>query len=247
MKYYGLAVLVIHLALPIFSMSCSKNLNYEGDSASRRNRDISRLESPLRAERIEAVRSLEARPSDEAVLAIVRSFRYETAFVLHGSPTGRTFQSEYLARHPHEAFPALIEGLKNNDANVRRHSAFTIGVMGDPSKIKPLEGALSSELASVDRFQLTADKMTAELLTIRTITEAMRRLDAHQTVDYLLQLVEERKTLNRQLVIEDCLSRVVRPEALTFRCSDDEQSNGTCLDRWQSWWSQAQSSDVLRH
>jgi HEAT repeat protein len=178
------------------------------------------LESPSRATRYRALNEAVASPGTPTrIRAVVNSFRYETVFMLHGRATHPTAQTRYLVAHATGAFPALVESLKSDNPNVRRHAALTLGLIGRVDALPPLRWAMKDE---IDRLTAEAENDRESLQAgIRTMVYAMSMLSPRETADDLIaELVNSRSVARRAAVI-DALSQLFDPLKVRVVCRLD--------------------------
>ncbi|MCC6132537.1 MAG: hypothetical protein IT186_21645 [Acidobacteria bacterium] len=159
------------------------------------------LRSPSPEAREKAYAQLEAAGALDAVTieAAVEAFGFADFGVGRIRPDGpdtrETPLTTIVARQGQRARQALLAGLNHKDWNVRRYSAFCLGVIGEAADFSALSRAFCAEVgrAQSSRFEAKGLRPRPLLSPLRAIAEALARINRQQSASFFLSLFLPRK------------------------------------------------------
>lgn len=154
-----------------------------------------------------------------------------------GPVTTDTAVTRALLRHGDAAFPFLIVGLRDDDYNVRRYSAFCLGRLCRRQALPELRRSLEAEIPKAQTMS-AADASGQEgpfISVLAAMAEAAVRIDAPGTVEWMLGwFVSGRKDF-RNLALNAVLTQVLAETPGGPWNASDEWTDARAPE-WRQWW-----------
>jgi hypothetical protein len=170
-----------------------------------------------------------------------------------GPDTGETPITRVLVKHSRESAPFLLESIKSEDWDIRRYSAFCLGLIGDPSSIPDLRVRIIQETKMLSKERITVGTGTGPselpLFILRAVVQAYARIAPRDEFQWLLSLPGTSEKSIQNYVANYSLAILLKPGYPDFAFTP-ESIWLSQHDKWDHWWSaqkQRSDSDIFRY